>query len=345
MKIFRRNALRAIASLSIALPGYLISLSAHAAQRTVTIAYQTGAIPYAVGIQDGSLARQTGWHIDFRRFNSGAEIFAAIAGGSVDIGDVGSSPLAASLSNGLDVKVVYVSSGAGRDEQLIVRNGSGIKSLSDLRGKRLAAAPVSTDHYMLLSVLKQEGIKESEVRFYAIPQPQIVAGWARGDIDAAFVWNPALNELLKSGRSVLTAEQVAKRGAPTFSALVSTTSFAEKNPGFLRDYLKDVDGYFVSFREHPSDWSTTSDNAKKLAALLGGTPEQQATDLTYPNFPSESAQLSPTWLEGGADSGIAKALKSTSEFLKEQGKIGETLPSYGTAVTTEYLAPKQALQN
>jgi taurine transport system substrate-binding protein len=345
MTISRRGAYSAIAALSLAVCGLLTPNSAKAAQKTVVIAYQTGAIPYAVGIQDGSLAKATGWKIDFRRFNSGAEIFAAIAGGSVDIGDVGSSPLAASLSNGLDVKVVYISAGAGRDEQLVVRNGSGINTLADLRGKRLAAAPVSTDHYMLLSVLKEEGIKESDVKFFAIPQPQIVAAWARGDIDAAFVWNPALNALLQNGKSLLTAEEVAKRGAPTFSALVATTSFAKKNPEFVHSYLQAVNGYYVSFREHPVDWSASSDNAKKLATLLGGTPEQQATDLTYPNFPPESLQLSPVWLEGGSDSGVAKALKSTSDFLKQQGKISDVLPSYGSAVTTEFLSTKQAAAN
>ena len=98
----------------------------------------------------------------------------------------------------------------------------GIETPADLKGKKLAAAPVSTDHYQLLAVLKQEGITEKEAQVIAIPQPEIVAAWKRGDIDGAFVWDPALTELKKDGKVLLTSGQVADRGAPTFSAIVAT---------------------------------------------------------------------------------------------------------------------------
>lgn len=328
MRIARRAAIAAAFALPFA------ASAAFAADKTVTLGYQTSALPYIVGIQDGGLARATGWHIDFRRFNSGAEIFAAIAGGAVQGGDVGSSPFAAAVSNGIDVQAVYVLAGAGEDEQLIVRNGSGINSPADLRGKHLAAAPVSTDHYMLLSVLKQEGIPENAVTFLTIPQPQIVAGWARGDIDAAFVWNPALDELLKTGKSLLTAEQVAARGAPTFDALVFTTAFIHDNPDFVRSYVHAVNGYYADYASHPDDWNAGSDNTKKLAALLGATPAQHADDLKSHHFPTATEQLSATWLGGG----IATALKNTAAFLKEQHKITTIADSYAGASAPEYLA-------
>lgn len=55
-------------------------------------------------------AKATGFEIDFRRFNSGADIFAAIASGDVQIGYIDSSPYAAATSRGLDVKAFYVAS-------------------------------------------------------------------------------------------------------------------------------------------------------------------------------------------------------------------------------------------
>ena len=75
----------ALLALAVVLP-----LAANAAEPKVVVAYQTGAIPYAVGIDTGELEKAAGRQIDFRRFNSGAEIFAAIASGDVQIGDVGS---------------------------------------------------------------------------------------------------------------------------------------------------------------------------------------------------------------------------------------------------------------
>lgn len=98
-----------------------LSFAGAAEDKKVVIAYQTGANPYFVGIADGAFAKKTGWNIEFRRFNSGAEIFAAIASGDVQIGDVGSSPFAAAVSKGLDVKAFYISSVSRDGEALVVR--------------------------------------------------------------------------------------------------------------------------------------------------------------------------------------------------------------------------------
>ena len=136
----------------------LMTGAAQAADKPIVVGYQTDALPSSVGIANGDFEKATGTKIDFRRFNSGAEIFAAIASGDVQVGYVGSSPFAAAISRGLDVKAFYLASISGIDEALIVRNGSGINSLADLKGKKLAAAPVSTDHYQLLALIKSVGL-------------------------------------------------------------------------------------------------------------------------------------------------------------------------------------------
>jgi taurine transport system substrate-binding protein len=335
MTLSRRSAL----GLGAIVAGLLISGSSVLAEaKKVVVGYQTDALPSSVAIANGEFAKATGYEIDFRRFNSGAEIFAAIASGDVQVGYVGSSPFAAATSRGLDVKAFYLASISGTDEALVVRNGSGIEKPSDLRGKRVAAAPVSTDHYQLLSVLKQEGIAEKDAKVFAIPQPEIVAGWNRGDIDAAFVWDPALTEIKKTGKVLLTSKQVADRGAPTFSAWVATAAFAKDNPKFLSTFAAVIDKYSTSFARDKAAWSADSDNAKALAKLLGGTPQDQASALTNLSLLSISQQASDAWLGGGEKSGAAKILKDTSEFLKEQKKITQVLPSYAAFVTAEYLS-------
>ena len=95
-----------------------------ATPQKIVVGYQTGPDPIEVAIANGDLAKETGREIEFRRFDSGADIFAAIASGDVQIGDVGSSPFAAAASRGLDVKAVYITADAGNDEALVVRPGS-----------------------------------------------------------------------------------------------------------------------------------------------------------------------------------------------------------------------------
>ncbi|QCO19355.1 taurine ABC transporter substrate-binding protein (plasmid) [Azospirillum brasilense] len=314
----------------------LAPLSAEAAGKIV-VAYQTDALPSSVAIANGDFAKATGSEIDFRKFNSGADIFAAIAAGDVQVGYVGSSPFAAAVSRGLDVKAFYLASSSGTDEALVVRNGSGIEKPADLKGKKLAAAPVSTDHYQLLAVLKQEKLSERDAQVFAIPQPDIVAAWNRGDLDGAFVWDPALTELKKTGKVLLTSRQVADRGAPTFTAWVATAAFAKENPAFLKSFAGVVERYSVSFRDDKAAWGPDSPNAKALAGLLGGTPSDQAAALNNLSLIPAKQQATKDWLDGGEHSGTARILKETAEFLKEQKKVSTVLPSYGGFVTADYV--------
>jgi taurine transport system substrate-binding protein len=331
--IFRRTFLAgALGALA------LMTGAAQAADKTVVVGYQTDALPSSVAIANGDFEKATGAKIDFRRFNSGAEIFAAIASGDVQVGYVGSSPFAAATSRGLDVKAFYLASISGVDEALVVRNGSGINSLADLKGKKLAAAPVSTDHYQLLALIKSLGLSEKDVQVFAIPQPDIVAGYNRGDLDGGFVWDPALTELKKNGKVLVTSKDVADKGAPTFSAWVATAAFAKDNPGFLKAFAGVIDKYQTSFANDKAAWGPDSDNAKALAKLLGGTPQDQASAIKNLTLLPIDAQLSDQWLGGGEKSGLARILKDTAVFLKDQKKISDVLPSYAAFVTTDAVA-------
>jgi len=307
------------------------------ADQTITIAYQTGFSPFVRAVASGEIAAVPGWKVEFRQFNSGAEIFAAIAAGDVQIGDVGSSPFAASVSKGIDVKAVYISGAAGEDEALVARNGSGINSLADLRGKRVAAAPVSTDHFMLLSTLKQEGIGPNDATVLAIPQPEIVAGWQRGDIDAAFVWDPALGKLLENGKRLLTAKEAADRGAVTFGALVATADLVKDHSDFVQKFVKIVDKYYRNIETNPGNWTADSENVKALSKFSGAKAEDIAARLKVSVYVPAAAQASPQWLGGGEDSTLAKVLQQTAEFLKGQQKINQVLDSYASFIDPRFV--------
>ncbi len=310
-----------------------------AGPQKVVVAYQTGPDPIDVAIASGDIAKATGREVEFRRFNSGAEIFAAIASGDVQIGYVGSSPFAAAASRGLDVQAFYVSSISGTDEALVVRNGAGIAAPADLRGKRLSAAPVSTDHYQLLATLKQNGIAEKDATVLALPQPEIVAAWHRGDLDGAFVWDPALSELKKNGTVLLTSKQVAERGAPTFNAWVATTAFETSDPAFVQRFAAEIAKQNASFLTDKAAWTEDSANVKAIAKLLGGTPHDQAAGLHDLNLLPASAQATEAWLGGGEKGGVAKILKDTAVFLKEQHKITGLRDSYAAFATARFVEP------
>lgn len=336
MTFLKKLATLAVSAIVLAGASSAIT-AASAAERKVVVGYQSDALPSSVGIANGDFAKTTGYQIDFRKFNSGADVLAAIASGDVQVGYVGSSPFAAATSRGLDVKAFYLASISGLDEALVVRNGSGIQSVKDLRGKKLAAAPVSTDHYQLLALIKSQGLTEKDVQVLTIPQPEIVAAYNRGDIDGGFVWDPALTELKKNGKVLVTSKEVAESGAPTFSAWVATGDFAKDHSEFLKAYASVIEKYSNSFAKDKAAWSPESDNAKQLAKLLGGTAADQAAGLKNLNLVPLTVQASDAWLGGGEKSGVARILKETASFLKAQKKISDVLPSYAAYVSPNAL--------
>ncbi|TIV07022.1 MAG: taurine ABC transporter substrate-binding protein, partial [Mesorhizobium sp.] len=151
------------------------------------------------------------------------------------IGYVGSSPLAAAASRELPIQTIFVVGLIGPSEALVARNGAGIEKIADLAGKKVAVPFVSTTHYSLLAALKHENVDPKSVQILNLRPPEIAAAFARGDIDAAYVWDPALGQVKTTGKVVLDSSQVAAWGAPTFDAWIVRTDFAEKHPEAVRD--------------------------------------------------------------------------------------------------------------
>src|SRR5690606_29156942 len=115
--------------------GAVFALDVFAAD--LTVAYQTTVDPAKVAQADGLYEKHTGSKIQWRKFNGGAEIIAAVASGDVDIGYVGSSPLAAAASHRLPIETFLIAAELGSSEALVARNGSGISSAQDLVGKKI----------------------------------------------------------------------------------------------------------------------------------------------------------------------------------------------------------------
>ena len=72
-------------------------------------------------------------------FGGGGDVIKAMASGEVPIGEVGSSPATAAASQGMDVQVIWLLDDIGNAEQLVARNGSGVTSLADLKGKKVGS--------------------------------------------------------------------------------------------------------------------------------------------------------------------------------------------------------------
>ncbi len=303
----------------------------------IVIGYQTGVAPSKVAQADGSYEKAIGQKLDWRRFNAGPEVVTALASGDVQIGNLGSSPLAAATSRKLPLVTFLVAAQINAAEALVVRNGSGIDKPEQLIGKTIATPFVSTSHYSLLGALRHWNIDSSQVKIVNLNPAEINAAWKRGDIDGAFVWSPALGEIKRNGKVLTDAAEVGKWGAPTFEVWVARQDFAEKHPEVLAKFAGVTLAAFADYQANAAHWTADSAQAKKIAKLIGANAADVPELLAGSTYPNAQQQLSTNLLGGGT----AKDIAATAEFLKEQKRIPAVLPDYSGYVSTEYVRQAQ----
>lgn len=312
---------------------------ASAQSKEVIIGYQDMIVPWRYAQEAKLVEQKTGYKVTYKKIGSGAEVVRALASGAIHIGEAGSSPFASAISQGVPIEVFWILDNINDAEALVARNGSGVKTLADLKGKKIALPFASTTHFHTLVALEGAGVSPKDVQIINLRPPEILAAWARGDIDATFVWDPALGEVKKTGTVITTSGEIAKKtGKATFDALAVSKSFAKDNDKFLNEFVKvlaDVDSDYV---KNKAQWTVDSDKVKAVAKWSGAKVEDVPDSLALYAFVPPAQQSTKDWLGGGKNSVAVKSLAATAAFLKEQGIIQNTLPDYSVGVTDKWVA-------
>jgi taurine transport system substrate-binding protein len=325
---------RLIAGLALALAAAMPAW----AQKTVTFAYQDMMNPFRWVQQSGEIEKATGYKINWRQFGGGGDVIRAMASGDVAIGEVGSTGVATAISQGMDVELFWILEDIAAAEALVARNGSGVNTIADLKGKKVGTPFVSTSHFQLLYALQKAGLKPTDVQILNMRPPEIAAAWGRGDLDATFIWDPVLSTVKKNGKVLTTSGDICKQGACTFDGLVVSRKFAAENPAFMVALVKAIGKADADYRANPKAWTGDAAKTAAVAKWSGGKPEDVADAMALYGFPSMKDQMSPAWLGGGADGAAAKALAQQANFLKEQGRLQAVVPDYSKSVSTQFVS-------
>ena len=303
----------------------------------VTVGYQLIYNPWKVAIAGKVFEQKTGREIRWRKFDSGSKVLTGMASGDVDIGLSGSTGIAAGVSRGVDVQLFWIGEDIGSAEALVARDGSGIETPADLVGKKFGVPFASTTHYHALFALEHFGIDPDSVEIINMQPNQIAAAWLRRQIDAAFVWNPALGRISKTGKVLITSGELNKLGRATFDGLVVRRKFAEAEPLFMRQFVEVLAAADEAYRSDPAAWTPESAQVRAIVSLVGGDTQDVPEVLALYNFPTLEEQASERWLGGGKTGGAARALRDTAQFLVQQKKIPALAPDYSRFVTPEFV--------
>lgn len=276
---------------------------------------------------------EMGIEVEYKIFDSGAEANQALASGSIDVASMGNTNAIISLALDLDVEMVWIHEILGSIEALAVRDGSGIETVEDLAGQKIAVPFASTAHYILLNVLKMAGI-EDDVQLLDMNTAELVAAWERGDIQAAYSWQPSLGELYKTGKPLVTSADMAEEGFITANVVVARKEFSETYPelmaGMIVQYVKAGDVYRADPQEGAQIEADAlgidqADAYEQMQGSIWKTPQELLGDDYFGTT--------------GNPGHFAVIMKDTADFLQEQGSI-DAAPdqeAFNVYVNPEYI--------
>ncbi len=323
MRITTLAAIGAIAT--VALSGCAIDHSKpDASKPTVRIAYQTFPSGDLIVKNNKWLEEALpDYNIKWIKFDSGADVNTAFIAKEVDFGALGSSPVARGLSAPLNIpySVAFILDVAGDNEALVARNGTGIESIADLKGKRVATPFASTAHYSLLAALAQHGLSAKDVQLVDLQPQAILAAWERGDIAAAYSWLPTLEQLEKNGKVLITSRELADKGKPTLDLAAVSNSFAKDNAKVVDVWRQQQARALSEIKDDPAA------AAKAVAAEIALSPADVEQQLKKTVFLTPDQVASPQWLgTDGKPGNLAANLENASQFLADQKQIPAAAP-------------------
>ena len=238
--LFGRTAIGAIALVLLSIAAWF-SPSAHAADtKTVRIGYQkygTLVILKARGTLEKRLAAE-GVDVKWTEFPAGPQLLEGLNVGSIDFGTVGEAPPIFAQAAGADLVYVAHEPPSPAAEALVVPKDSAIRSVADLKGKKVALNKGSNVHYLLVKVLEANGLKYSDIEPIFLAPADARAAFERGSVDAWAIWDPFFAAAQKQiGARVLADGTGVVKNHQFYLA---SRGFAHQNPALVHAVLDEL---------------------------------------------------------------------------------------------------------
>lgn len=276
---------------------------------------------------------EMGVKVNIIKFEAGS-IRNALISKDIDFALLGSSSATLGIASGIDVEVIWVHEVLGDSEALVAKKGSGIKTIQDLKGKKVATPYTTTTHYSLLKALELNGISEKDVTILDMQMPEVYAAWQRGDIDAAYAWEPTLSKLTPDGNIILSSKDMAAKGVVTSNVEVVRREFAQKYPDLVAKYIKALNKAVNLYNDNQPE------AVKTLAEALNITEADALKQTKGSIWLTAQQQLAPEYFGTSSKKGaLVNSLKDTADFLYKQKSL-KTMPApdlFEKAVNPAYI--------
>lgn len=223
---------------------------------TINIAYWPGINQLAI-IKEKKCLEGLGYNVNWQEFLSFLPAASqAMIAGEIDV-TLGNTTQAVSLFAEQPELAWVVGQLTTNDPAIVAREGSGIDSIEDIQGKRVATTGVNTaNHAVLLIALAEAGIKPSTVEneYFQTGTTSVISLFKQEAADAAETFVPFSTSIVQQGlgKIIVTGDEAASRPFPS-NGLIARQDFAENNPEAVTDLMRCVMGANAFLESNPEE--------------------------------------------------------------------------------------------
>jgi aliphatic sulfonates family ABC transporter substrate-binding protein len=311
----RRATLLSAAALPLAA---IRSAQAQSAALPITLGLQTDSHWLTIEAQKKGLFEKAGLKPNYIKFAAGAPMMAAAQSKSIDIATVGLVPFLAGVGQGIPWVAIGFHVAGGLGEGILARKKSGIRTLADLKGKRIGYFRASTAHYGLYMALKKNQIAADQVTLLSMAPAQQLAAMRAGEIDAASVWEPWMHKMVADADAQLISTETDIGVITAASTLAVRREWLAENRETARRLIQ---GSLLAYQSLQTDPKP----AIQQFATDVGISEQWSSDIYKEVPPVEITK----WTDPAYEYSLAKG-----------GKMEHALAELATFLHEEKVVPK-----
>jgi sulfonate transport system substrate-binding protein len=197
-----------------------------------------------------------GYTVSWTEFPSGPPLLEALNVGAIDFGVAGEAPPIFAQAAGAPLVYLANDPPAPRGEAIVVPKESPLKSVADLRGKKVVLNKGSNVHYLLLRALEQAGLKYTDIQPVFLAPADALAAFTRGAVDAWVIWDP-----YEAAAEASTGARILADG----TGLVTNYQFYFSSKKFLAENAPAADVVLEALNE-TDEWAKS--NIHAVAAQL-----------------------------------------------------------------------------
>ena len=180
-----------------------------------------------------------GYDVKWTEFQFGPPLLEAINVGAIDFGNTGETPPVFAQAAGAPIRYVAYEPPAQKGEAILVQKDSPLKSVAELKGKKVAVAKGSNAHYLLVKALEKADLKYEDITPVYLAPADARAAFETGAVDAWSIWDPYQS----AAQTTLAARTVTDA-----TGLVPNTQFYLSSQKFIETESKVLDAVLAELR-------------------------------------------------------------------------------------------------